>query len=332
MQLEWRGTALVRLTISGASVDGAVIEDPLLGPAHVVTTPRGRTTMSALDWARPTIIPAIAAPALLAGGAGRALLNAIAELAVRAGVPALQYAGPYPTPALFQALGRSFRTAATEAAFTADLLPRAARLARDPIAIDFVPAPHVAVALARGHVELRDGTGPHGRAPVRVVLDGIAYEPGGSPARLSPAEARDAPGTVHCDVYFGDTRYARVATLAADGRVVAGPHALPVSTSRVLGVEFPVPLAAALGELVAEAVPAPLAAAAAAWVAVQPPRWADLGARAARMAPDGDALEVHAALWDHVGPLGLARLVLALAEAIAPLATAAVIARLTSAA
>lgn len=318
MQLEWRGTELVRLTVAGAVLDGAVISDPLLGPAHVITTPRGTTAMSAVDWVRPTQIPAVAAPACLAGGAGSALLNAIATLAERAGVPALQYAGPYPTPALFRALGRSFRTTATEAEFTAELLPRAARLARDPIPIDFAPAPHTVVAIPGGHVELRP-------TPTRVMLDGTAYAPDGSPARLV---LDPDTGAYHCDVYFGDARYARVATLDATGTLCSGPHPLPTSTSRVLGADFPLPLAAALGALVADAVPAPLGDAAARWVAAHPPRWADLGARAAGLS--GGELEVHAALWDHIGPLGLARLVLALAEAIAPLATAAVLAELTT--
>jgi hypothetical protein len=42
---------------------------------------------------------------------------------------------------------------------------------------------------------------------------------------------------------------------------------------------------------------------------------ADLGARAAAERSGGFA--VHAALWDRIGPLGLARLALALAEALA---------------
>jgi len=47
--------------------------------------------------------------------------------------------------------------------------------------------------------------------------------------------------------------------------------------------------------------------------------WADLGARAARRAPHG--YEVHAALWERVAPHGMARLALALAEALAPVVT-----------
>jgi len=92
----------------------------------------------------------------------------------------------------------------------------------------------------------------------------------------------------------------------------------------VLGAEFPPPLALALAELVAEAVPAPLAADVRAWLVARPIRWADLGARTAQVR--SGELCVHAALWERIGPLGLGRLALALAEALAPVATSAVIA------
>jgi hypothetical protein len=79
----------------------------------------------------------------------------------------------------------------------------------------------------------------------------------------------------------------------------------------------------AIGELVAELVAAPVAAAASARLAAHALRWGDLGARAAR--EDRDGFTVHAALWDRIAPLGLGRLALALAEALAPVVTAAVV-------
>jgi hypothetical protein len=324
-RLAWDGDRLAELRVPGrirtdeVVVDGAIVRDPLLGDAHAIHAGAARTAMSALDWLRPAEIPTIAAPGRLPPGAGGALLDAIAVLAARAGVPALRYAGPYPTPALWRALARAFRTSGTEAAFTADLIPRAARLARDPIAIDFAPAPCERVAIPGGHAELRDGV-------ERAVLDGIAYEPGGSPARLIP----EAPGRTRAEIWFGDAPYAHVATLGADGGIVDGPHAIPPCESRVLGAEFPLPLVHALAELVAQAVPAPLAADARAWIAARPIRWADLGARVAAAGPD--ELCVHAALWERIGPLGLGRLALALAEALAPVATAAVVAAVLEAA
>jgi len=301
------GDALDRLVVAGAVVRGAIIRHPLLGAAHAA----GETVMTALAWARPTEIPAIAEPGRLPLGAGGAILNTIAVLARRAGVPSLRYAGPYPTAALWRTLARSFRSSADEATFTAGALDRALRVARDPIAIDFVPAPNERIAIAGGFVELRDHL-------ERAVIDGIPYEPAGSPARLI-----DDGGDRHCEVWFGDAPYARVATLAPDGALLAGPHAIPPCGSPVIGRAFPPALRAAIAELVADAVPAPLAADARDRCAAQALRWADLGARAAR--EDAGGLAVHAALWDRIAPLGLGRLALALAEALAPVVTAAVV-------
>lgn len=309
--------SLVRLTVTNAPVnrvhtvntvvDGAIIPHPLLGAAHAL----GDTAMTPLAWARPTEIPAIAEPGRLPLGAGGAILNTIAVLALRAGVPSLRYAGPYPTQALWRALARSFRCSADEAAFTADAAGRALRVARDPIAIDFVPAPNERIAITGGFVELRGQL-------ERAVIDGVTYEPAGSPARLV-----DHGGEHHCEIWFGDAPYARVATLAPDGSLLAGPHPIPPCESPVIGRAFPPALRVAIAELVAEAVPTPLAAAARALCAAQALHWADLGARAAREAAGGFA--VHAALWDRIAPLGLGRLALALAEALAPTVTLAVV-------
>jgi hypothetical protein len=301
---------LVRLAVANAVVHGEVFAHPLLGPAHAV----GDTAMTALAWARPTEIPAIAEPGRLPFGAGGAILNAISLLAQHAGVPSLRYAGPYPTAALWRTLARSFDCAASEAAFTEGALDRALRVARDPIAIDFTPAPHVRIALPGGFVELRDRI-------ERVALGGVSYEPGGSPARLVATDG----GELHCEIWFGDAPYARIATLVVDGALRDGPHAIPPCESPVIGSAFPPALRAAIAELVAEAVPAPLAAPARALCTEQPLAWADLGPRAARELPGGFA--VHAALWDRIAPLGLARLALALVEALAPVVAAAVVQR-----
>jgi hypothetical protein len=311
-ELDWEPNSQLRcLSVPGAVVNGVVVSHPLLGPAHAV----GDTAMTAIDWARPTEIPAIAEPARLASGAGGAILNTIALLAQRAGVAGLRYAGPYPTPALWRSLARSFRTTAGEPEFTRDALDRALRVARDPIAIEFAPAPHERLAIAGGFVELR-------AAIERVVIDGIAYEPDGSSARLVDG--------ARCEIWLGDAPYARVATLGSDGALLDGPHPIPACASPVIGREFPVALRAAIAALVADAVAAPLAADARALIADHPLRWADLGARVARAHDDG--LAVHAALWDRIAPLGLGRLALALAEALAPVAAAVVVQRATAAA
>lgn len=311
-RVTWANGALVEIAAGGAVVRGAIVDDALLGRAHEILIGGAVvTTMSEIDWARPAEIPAIAAPAKLAGTGG-AIMNALAVLAAHAGVTELRYAGPYPTSALHRTLLRCFRTTATEDAFTADLLARAARVARDPLPHVFVPAPHERIAIAGGHVELRDGL-------ERAVLGGTSYERDRSPARL--VERDDG---IHAEVWFGDAPWADVATLDPDGALLAGPHPLPASTSDVVGKAFPPPLRAAIAELVAEAVPAPLAADAHRLLVERDLRWADLGARAA--ARDDAGFAVHAALWERIGPLGLARLALALAEALAPVVSSAVVA------
>lgn len=316
--LAWRDDgALDSLRVDGARVSGEVIDHPLLGRAHAIELVDGATAMSAIDWAQPTEIPAIAEPGKLPMGCGAAILNALAVVAQDAGVGALRYAGPYPTSALWRSVRRSFRTEGDEATFTADALDRAIRVAREPIAIDFVPAPHDRVAIAGGFVELRE-------VIERAVIAGVGYEPAGSPARLIVDGDR-----VHAELWFGDARYARIASLAGEGAdigaIVDGPHAVPACASGVIGRGFPPPLVDALASLIADAVPAPLAADARALCAALPLRWADLGPHAAR--EDAQGLAVHGALWDHIAPLGLARLALAIAEALAPVVARAVVRR-----
>jgi hypothetical protein len=290
-----------RIEVAGIAVVRETVPHPLLREAHAIEhAGRVVTYISVIDWDHPTEIPAIAAPGALPPNTGGALMN---ELARRATRP-LRYAGPYPTPALYRTLARSFRPSADEAAFTKDLVQRATTLARDEIAIDFAPAPHERIANAHGHVELREGI-------ERAVIDGVAYE-AGAVARI---EGR------HAEVWFGDEPWARVATFDEHGALTDGPHAIPAPTSDVIGKPFPPALTHALASLVGELVPLGLP--------VELPRvmWADLGARAARATPDG-GYEVHAALWQRLAPHGMARLALALAEALAPVVTMKLAARL----
>ena len=289
------------MEVAGLTIDRTVTAHPLLGDAQAIAKDGVVLTyVSALDWNHPTEIPTIAEPAALPPGTGGAIMNLIAERATSA----LRYAGPYPTPALYRTLLRSFRASADEATFTRDVLERTASVARDPIAVDFTPAPHRRVAHARGVSEVRDGL-------ERTTIDGVAYEIDGSPARLVDGAA---------EVWFGDTMWSRVARLDEDGALVDGPHPIATPTTNALGKPFPPPLRAALGELITDYVPAPLAAAARELVEGTEIRWADLGARAARRA--GDQLEVHAAIWERVA--------LAIAEALAPVVTTSLVARLAA--
>jgi hypothetical protein len=396
-RLSWNGRALVELRVANAIVRGAIVDDPLLGRAHEIVAPvdatesstassstaspdeRVLTTMSTIDWSRPTEIPAIAAPGALPPGAGGAIINVLAILAQRAGVSELRYAGPYPTGALYATLARSFHTTTTEEDFTSTFADRAARVARDPMPAVFVPAPHERLAIlarvdridehdgheastqdsdedltrgaqdadeydgdeleVRGIVELREGI-------ERVTLDGVVYARGNGIARIvddigeiklrddarDALDARDSRDSrdaldardsrdagprrgAHAEVWFADEVYARVATFDARGELVDGPHPIPPCEGDVLGKEFPRAMTDALAALIADLVPAGLGAPATNVLATTTLRWADLGARAA--ARVGGELHLHAALW-RLAPRGMARLALAIVEALVP--------------
>jgi hypothetical protein len=305
------------LELDGLVVSRAVVSHPLLGNAHVIEhAGRVITAMSAIDWDRPTRIPTVAEPGRLPPGSGSALLNAIAELARDAGVPSLRYAGPYPTPALYRALARSFRSSADEATFTADVFDRALQLSFDEVPVDFAPAPHERVKIDRGFVELREG-------PLRVVIDNISYEPDGSPARLSRRGASFA-----AEIWFGDSPWAIIGEIDARGRLTDGPRNPPAMDAKIVGEEFPLALRGALAQLISEGVPAVLAEDAGEIITRRPVVWADLGARAARYT--GERFEVHAALWERIGPLGLGRLALAIAEALVPVVTRTILAQIST--
>jgi hypothetical protein len=302
------------LQVGTIAIDRDVTSHALLGEAHVIWHDgRAVTAMSATDWQRPTRIPVVAEPSRLPPGAGGELLNYLATLAREAGVPALRYAGPYPTPALYRALIRSFHASHDEATFARDVLARALRIARDEVPVDFVPAPHERLAIIGGHVERR-------AAVERVVIAGVTYAPDGSPARL--VSRGDG---LACEVWFGDGPYAAVATLSPAGELRSGPHAVPPLDSHVVGQQFPSELRAAIAGLVAECVAEPLADDARDAIAARSLTWRDLGARAAARTDDGFA--VHAALWDRIAPHGLARLALALAEALAPVVATTLVAQ-----
>jgi hypothetical protein len=319
VRLRWDGARLVEATVAGApgrwlTVDGALVDDALVGPAHALRVDDHEVTRcGAVDWARPTIIPAIADPARLPPLTGTALLSVIALLSHTAGVPSLRYAGSYPSAALWSSLQQCFTTAGDEAAFTADAVGRIARGARDPLPVEFAPAPFERVWVAPDvAVQLRDDLD-------RAIIDGLAYAADGSPRRLV-ADGDDRAA----ELWFGDHAWTRVATFAADGELRDGPHPLPAVTSRVVGAVFPPPLRDAIADLLADLVSPLLVDDARAYVTRHPLRWADLGAHAARATDDG--LAVHAMIWERLAPHGLARVALALAEALAPVVTRAVIA------
>jgi hypothetical protein len=304
------------IAVAGLTVHTEVVEHPLLGDAQIIEhAGEPITAMSAIDWNRPTRIPAVAEPRKLPRGTGSLLLNEIARRAQRAGIEALRYAGPYPTPALFTTLSRSFRTSASEAEFTADVLGRAMRLARDEVAVDFTPAPFERRATPYGSIDVRDGI-------ERATIGGVLYDRGGTVGSLARLAGNDAL------IAFGDVAWTRVATLAGDGGLVGDVQPIPPLASDVIGKSFPRELKEQFAALVGDAVPPPLAHDVKQVLLARPIVWADLGWRAAAIAGEGFAL--HAGWWTHLAPRGFRGFALAVSDALATVITQRILDEVTS--
>jgi len=277
------------IEIAGLVVDREVSIHPLLGKAHVISQgARQLTSMSAIDWDRPTQIPAVAEPRNLLPGTGSAIINEIAVRAQAAGVQTLRYAGPYPTHALFKSLLRSFECDGDEDDFTADVLERAMTLAKDEVPVDFRPAPFTRRVTPHGFVDSRDAE------VERAQIGGVLYDEDGtvgSLARLVPS-----PNGWNARLGFGNEyTWASIADLDKKGDVVDGPHAIPKIKHDVIGKEFPRELRVQFAETVSEFVAAPLANDARAAVLARPVVWQDLGWRSA--AKHGEGFALHAAMW-----------------------------------
>jgi len=295
------------IEVAGLAVDEDVVEHPLLGDAYVIShAGEPITAMSAIDWAKPTRIPTVAEPRALPRGSGSMLVNEIALRAQRAGVQALRYAGPYPTPALFATLLRSFRTTASEAEFSADVLGRAMRLARDEVPIDFTPAPFERRITAYGWIDVRDGI-------ERAFIAGVLYDRDGTVGSLARLDGNDAV------LAFGEVVWTKIATLAGDGALIGAVQPIPPLASDVIGKAFPRELKEQFAALVADAVPKPLAHDARAVILARPVVWADLGSRAAAI--EGDGFALHAGWWTQLAPRGVQAFALAVSDALAVVIT-----------
>ena len=178
-RLRAAGAVLIAKSNTPEFAAGSQTFNPVLGATHALTVAGVEVArMTAVDWRRPTAIPAIDRPAALPPGTGTMLLDTIARLARDADVRALRYAGPYPTAALWASLGASFRADGDEAAFTAAAHARWGGGALPPIPIDFAPAPHERVPVAPDAcAHLRDGI-------ERVVVAGASFARGGGVRRL----------------------------------------------------------------------------------------------------------------------------------------------------
>jgi hypothetical protein len=295
------------ITVAGLTIDPDIVLHPLLGDAQLILhAGEPITAMSAIDWERPTQIPTIAEPRVLPRGSGTMLVNEIALRAQRAGVKTLRYAGPYPTPALFATLRRSFRTTASEASFTADVLGRAMRLARDEVAVDFVPAPFERRMMPYGSIDVRDGI-------ERAVIGGVLYDREGSVGSIARLDGHRAV------LAFGEAVWTTIATLSDDGALAGDVQPIPALESSVIGKSFPPELKEQFAALVADAVPSPLAHDARQVILARPVVWADLGWRAAAIQDDGFAL--HAGWWTHLAPRGVQAFALAVSDALATVIT-----------
>lgn len=308
------------IEVAGLTIDPDIVLHPLLGDAQLILHGgEPITAMSAIDWERPTQIPTIAEPRVLPRGSGTMLVNEIALRAQRAGVNTLRYAGPYPTPALFATLRRSFRTTASEATFTADVLGRAMRLARDEVAVDFVPAPFERRLMPYGSIDVRDGI-------ERAVIGGVLYDREGSVGSIARLDPTDRAGSDprqgrehHAVLAFGEAVWTTIATLTDDGGLAGDVQPIPALDSSVIGKSFPPELKEQFAALVADAVPSPLAHDARQVILARPVVWADLGWRAAAIQDDGFAL--HAGWWTHLAPRGVQAFALAVSDALATVIT-----------
>jgi len=310
-RIAWRGGRISSAMVWGdlaappVGISAAIVAHPVLGDAHALSC---GAVMSAIDWSSPTRIPAIDRPAAIPAGAGTMLLDLIALCAMRAGVASLAYEGPYPTHALWGSLAQCFTTGGS-----VDDFVRGAP-------VSFAPAPFERVWVhERVWVQLRDGI-------ERANVLGADFAPDHAARRLVRISDDD---TIAAELWIGDAPHAQLARFDRRGALIDGPTMPPPFSSGVLGREFPPPLRAALAELVADHAPHPLAAAVRDVVAGARLAWADLGVELARATPDG-AILVHAALWDRLAPLGMARLAMALAEAIDPVARRLATARLAA--
>jgi YD repeat-containing protein len=170
------------------------------------------TRFGAVDWSHITHIPPLAEPARLPPGAGTAVLNLIARLALEQGVSALRYDAPYPTEQLFLALLESFRWTGGDVG--------------DPLvsfmagALAWAPAPHTRVFESeRVYVQHRDRIekiGIDGRAFYRPDWQGVG--------RRTARVVRDAAGTVRASLQVLGVVLEDHVVLAPDGAVLDVPR------------------------------------------------------------------------------------------------------------
>lgn len=266
-------------------------EHPVLGRCDAITSADGETLAlgRAVDWRRPTEVPALDRPGALPPGAGTALLDFLAWQALRAGTGPLRYHGPYPSLALWQSLQASFRVheplAQAQARFLADAEARALAGTIAPIDVAFHPAPHT-------------WHWPHARICVqhrvgieRVYLDGHPFDPDPTALRRLRREGDDV---IAC-VVVGDTTVAELLRLhATTGQPRLDPAPLPPGPAALVGTALPPAVVEVLGEVVLAQAPRLLQPALRHVLASARIEWGDPGLALVRWR--GNALQLHAGL------------------------------------
>ncbi len=145
------------------------------------------TVLTAVDWAHVVTIPTVAEPARIPPGGGTAVLNLLATLAHEQRASRLNYAGPYPTEALFLALLESFRPDPEGG----DSLARF--MAGD---LAWTPAPFTPSFEDGAYVQWRE------RVEKVVWHAGTYYrEDWGRVRRRAPLRVHDAGGGVRCSLW-----------------------------------------------------------------------------------------------------------------------------------
>lgn len=233
------------------ALDLDATDHPVLGRCDRVRNQHGELLAhaSATDWSRPTRIPALDRPGALPPGAGTAILNLLAWQAELSFAGPLRYHGPYPTTALWHALGASFRVhephAAAHARFIANAETRAIAGTAAELDVDFHPAPHRwAWSHPRVCVQHREGI-------ERVWLDGRPFDP--NPASLRQLR-REGDVVIAC-IAVGDDVCAELVRLHASGEPLAEPTTLPPGPTALHGTLLPAAVVGVLGEVIVAQAP-----------------------------------------------------------------------------
>ena len=246
--LRWRDDALIEATLRipdgrFVTIEPGRTSDRLwLGRRPGLDGAAPLLEYAAVDYASIREVPVLSDPSRLPTGAGTAVLNMIAALALDAAIVRLAYRGPYPTEQLFLSLLESFRYVGGTrhhplAAFANGQL-------------EWEPAPH-----ERRHE--REGAVVYLRQRIeKVVWEGRAYyrPDWQAVARHAPRRVRDVGDRVVCSMWVLGAPVEDHLTFAADGGLLAVvAPAPPVEPSRALPPDV---LVAVVATVAATAIPA----------------------------------------------------------------------------